>query len=339
MNETQKMVKVGGVCGIIGVLLYFGVALSEGLGLWPESSARTTEVTPSPPRREVAITIDDLPGTIDSIKNLRALQAIADQLLSALVKHRVPAIGFVNESRIYVPGEVDARINLLRRWLDAGMTLGNHSFSHPDLNDTPLQQYEDDVIHGEVITRQLMREKGLNKLYFRFPYNHTGPTREAKNRLEEFLKARHYVIAPFTIEHADYVFNKVYLKAIQDKNDELTKRIRTAYLDFLDTMFDYFERRSQEYLGYEVKQIFLIHANELNAACLDEMIQKLKKRGYAFITLDQALQDTAYQIKDDYVGQLGISWLHRWTISLGIKMNNRDEPDPPQFILDLYQAM
>ena len=29
---------------------------------------------------------------------------------------------------------------------------------------------------------------------------------------------------------------------------------------------------------------------------------------------------------------------YRWTVSLGLKMNNRDEPDAPKFIMDLYQA-
>jgi peptidoglycan/xylan/chitin deacetylase (PgdA/CDA1 family) len=305
------------------------------------SPVKSEGLTPAP-RREVAFTIDDLPIVADDLpggaKGIERIEAMTKKLLLALSSNQVPAIGFVNESRIYVRGETDARINVLRMWLDAGMKLGNHTFSHADFNTTPLPQYEDEVIHGEVITRRLIEERGQGKLYFRFPFNHTGPTREAKNAFEDFLKSRNYLIAPFTVEHEDYVFNRVYARAKRQRDASLVARVREAYLDFLDTMFEYFERHSRDTLGYEVKQVFLIHANEINADCMNEMIARLKRRGYSFITLDQALEDKAYRIKDDYVGRNGISWLHRWTVSLGLKMNNSDEPDAPKFIMDLYQA-
>ncbi len=218
------------------------------------------------------------------------------------------------------------------------MTLGNHSFSHADFNKVSLSQYEDDAIRGEVVTRQLMQERGFNKIYFRYPYNHTGTTKEARDSFQTFLKSRGYEIAPFTVEHEDYIFADAYRKAKQRKDEALAQRIREAYLNHLDTMFDYFERRSRQLLGYEVKQIFLIHDNELNADSMDAMAERLKRRGYSFITLNEALQDKAYQIKDDYVGDYGISWLHRWAVNLGKKLDYRDEPDAPKFVMDIYQG-
>jgi peptidoglycan-N-acetylglucosamine deacetylase len=286
--------------------------------------------------REIAITFDDLPGVVFSNENnLRSLQGLSTQILSTLVKERVPAIGFVNEQRLYVNGETDARIAILRMWLDSGMTLGNHTFSHLKFYDTTLRDYMDDVIHGEVVTRQLMREKNLSTLYFRHPYTNTGPSKVDKDKFEAFLTERGYRIAPFTIENSDYIFNAVY-EGARNKNDQvLAASIKASYLDYLDTMCDYFERRSREVLGYEVKQILLIHANELNAECVTEMVSSLRKRGYTFITLDEALRDEAYKIKDDYVGPMGISWIHRWTVALGQEMNMKYEPDVPKFILDL----
>jgi hypothetical protein len=116
------------------------------------------------------------------------------------------------------------------------------------------------------------------------------------------------------------------------------KRIRAVYLDHLDTKFEYYEQRSRMLLGREVKQIFLIHANEINADSIDEMVQRLKGRGYSFITLERALQDDAYRLEDEYVGDTGISWLHRWMLTLGKKLDYRDDPDPPNFILELWRA-
>jgi len=289
------------------------------------------------PRREVAFTIDDLPLAQDA-NDLEKMRKVNKKLLDSLIANHIPAIGFVNERKLYFKGQMDARTDVLRMWLDAGMSLGNHSFSHPDFNKLSLSQYEDEAIRGEVVTRELMREKGLNKLYFRYPYNHTGTTKEARDSFQEFLKSRGYAIAPFTVEHEDYIFADAYSKAKQKNDEVLAQRIRASYLEFLDTMFNYFERRSRELLGYEIKQIFLIHDNELNADSIGGMAERLKRRGYSFITLEEALRDQAYQNKDEYVGGLGISWLHRWAIGLGKKLDNRDEPDAPKFVMDIYRA-
>ncbi len=287
--------------------------------------------------REVAVTFDDLPMA-DGVKDIVEIETTTKKLLASLVKNRVPAIGFVNEGNLYVKDGTDARINVLRMWLDAGMMLGNHTFSHASFSRTPLPQFMDEVIHGEVVTRRLMKEKGLEIRYFRFPFNNTGATKETKEAMQTFLKSRGYEVTPFTIENEDYVFTVVYRKAKQKKDEALMRQIRAAYLDHIDTKFDYYERRSQMLLGRNMKQIFLIHANQINADTLDGLIEKLKKRGYSFITLDGALQDKAYQIKDEYVGDTGISWLHRWMIALGKELDYRDDPDPPKFIRDLWRA-
>lgn len=309
----------------------------------PFVTAQVKNSDPPANQREVAFTIDDLPiagdpHVVKEISDVKEIEAVTRKLLSSLVAHRVPSIGFVNERKLYVKGETDARINILRMWLDAGMTLGNHTYSHADFSSTPLQEYMDEVIRGEVVTRQLMREKGFSKLYFRYPYNHTGITKEAKEAFQAFLKSRGYEIAPFTVEHDDYIFADVYREAKRKKDGASARRIMAAYLDYLDTKFEYYEGRSRMLLGREVKQIFLIHVNELNADGMGGMAQRLKKRGYTFITLDQALQDKAYQIKDDYTGRAGISWLHRWMLSLGKELDYRDDPDPPKFIMELYRA-
>src|SRR5580692_4454943 len=97
-------------------------------------------VTLSAAGRQVAITIDDLPrggdmGPID----LASLRAMTEQLLRPFREQRIPVIGFVNEGR----GDLAARDlrQILDLWLDAGADLGNHSYSHLNLDDVPLEEY------------------------------------------------------------------------------------------------------------------------------------------------------------------------------------------------------
>lgn len=286
--------------------------------------------------RTVALTFDDLPEALDG-NNLAGMQRNTPALLRTLKLHRAPAIGFVNEAKLHAPGEIDARTAVLKQWCDAGMILGNHTYSHSRLFTTPLAKYEEDVINGEVITRRLMSGHKPYQLYFRHPYTSTGPNKEVKDAFENFLRERGYKVAPFTIENSDYIFNRLYVDAKRNKDTALMERLRNAYLDLNDLEFEFMERLSTEMFSREISQILLIHANDINADCLDQMLKRLEARGYRFVTLDQALEDKAYQTKDDYIGPNGPSWLHRWTVSMGLKMKLAEEPDPPKWVLEMFK--
>ncbi|HKA60207.1 MAG TPA: polysaccharide deacetylase family protein, partial [Gemmatimonadales bacterium] len=56
--------------------------------------------------RSVAVTIDDLPVTAVSVSS--NWDTVTHRLLAALRQHDVPAIGFVNERKLYVDGAVDS---------------------------------------------------------------------------------------------------------------------------------------------------------------------------------------------------------------------------------------
>ncbi len=288
--------------------------------------------------REVAITFDDLPkAVVDPILpggDINDLRATTWLLLTQLAEHQAPAIGFVNESKLYVNGQLEDRIQLLQMWLDAGQQLGNHGYAHLNFQDTPLARYEDNVIRGETITYWLT--KGKEPRYFRHPYNAVGATPDIRDAFRAFLRERGYAVAPFTIEDSDYLFNEVYVRAQHTGDYALVQRIRAAYLDYLDTMFSYFEGVSQEEFGRDIRQIFLIHANDINADMLSDILTRLEKRGYRFITSQRALEDPAYRTPDQYAGPYGISWLHRWKPALGLPFKYTDEPDPPKWILDLH---
>src|SRR5215472_11173326 len=111
--------------------------------------------------KAVAVTVDDLPGAVpgtgQAVGELKDLQKINHTILRILKAHRAPAIGFVNEWKVQVTGERDARAALLQAWLDAGFTLGNHTYRHVSFQSAPLAQYEEETIQGQVVTQNLMK--------------------------------------------------------------------------------------------------------------------------------------------------------------------------------------
>jgi len=142
------------------------------------------------PDRQVAITIDDLPAGAAGFMTADEITGMTTKLLTTLRDQKVPAVGFVNEKKLYKTGEVDARIGALRLWVDYGFELGNHTYSHASLNRVSLQTWEDEVIQGESVTRLLMAEHKMTLRYFRHPYLDTGRDLATRRKAEEFLTQR-----------------------------------------------------------------------------------------------------------------------------------------------------
>jgi len=136
--------------------------------------------------RQVAITIDDLPRGGDlGPADLASIRAMTEQLLRPFREQKIPVIGFVNQGRAGLSA-TDLR-QILDLWLDAGGSLGNHTYSHPDLNGMPLEQYTADILKGEPVLRAALAARGKKLEFYRHPFLHTGPTPEVKRGLEQFL--------------------------------------------------------------------------------------------------------------------------------------------------------
>ncbi|HJR09015.1 MAG TPA: polysaccharide deacetylase family protein [Pyrinomonadaceae bacterium] len=281
------------------------------------------------PRRQVAVTFDDLPFTGDGGKtSLEDLRAFTAKLLSTLNANKIPAIGFVNERKLQREGEREARAALLKMWVDAGLELGNHTFGHASFYSTPLEAFQQQVTDGEPVTRSLLAARGMKLRYFRHPFLNTGPDLKTKEAFEKFLASRGYRVAPVTIDNAEWIFAQAYTQALQRGDTDTARRIADEYTPYMERMFEFYERMSMELFGREIAQTLLVHANALNADHFGRIVHMLKQRGYEFVTLDQALQDKAYEHRDTYTGAVGISWLQRWAITRGGKFK-KEPPLPP----------
>jgi peptidoglycan/xylan/chitin deacetylase (PgdA/CDA1 family) len=218
------------------------------------------------PARAMAVTFDDLPyaagGQPEYLPNA---QRVAKEILRILKTHGVPSTAFVNEIKLQVVGEVDARIALLQQWIDAGMILGNHTYSHADFNQLTIEQFQDEIIKGEIVTRRLMQSHQPYQLYFRHPMTHTGDTLAKKEAIEKFLAAQGYKIVPHTIDNSDFVFDVGYVRALRDRDETMAKRLREAYLNFTMAATEFAERISPSIFGHEIPQTLLLHANDITA--------------------------------------------------------------------------
>lgn len=289
-----------------------------------------------PPERQVTITIDDLPAASNTL-SAAEITAMTTKLLGTLRDQKVPVVGFVNEKKLYRFGETDERIRALRMWLDYGFDLGNHTYTHMSLNRAGLKAWEDDVIQGESVTTLLLAEKKMKMRYFRHPFLDVGRDLQTRREAEAFLTGRGYHIAPITLDAWDWAYAGVYEDAKRRGDAALQKQLADSYLSYSDSMFAYFEQLSKQVVGYEPKQILLIHANQLEADHIGELLDVFRKRGYRFITLEDALSDQAYSLPNEFVGEDGAGWLEQWAITQG--KPPQGAPAFPQWVLDKSNAI
>jgi peptidoglycan/xylan/chitin deacetylase (PgdA/CDA1 family) len=264
-------------------------------------------------RREVAVTIDDLPLVNAGSEDPIARRALTRKLVAALGAEHVPAVGFVIGARAQEPDGG----GLLKVWLDAGLELGNHTATHAGLHKAGIQSFEADILAGDTELRAVLGPKGMSPRYFRHPMLQTGRDQASKRAVRAFLADHGYEVAPITIDNSEWIFARAYAEALKRGDFAAAADVKAAYIPYMESKLDYWERQSKRLLGYEVRQILLFHANALNADAVGDLLAMIKRRGYSFVTLDEAMRDPAYALPDGYEGGAGISWLHRWAFALG----------------------
>ena len=284
-------------------------------------------------KRKIAVTIDDLP-VVTIYNDINVRRQITRDLLAHIKDAGIPVVGFVNEGKLYKDGNLAAtEVDLLRQWMSAGLELGNHTYSHMSLNGNSVEDFLADAEKGEIVTKGLLKERGMKMRYFRHPYLHTGLDMETKKTVADFFLNHGYTVAPVTVDDSDWIFASAYDKTKKKGDLKLRKRIADAYIPYLDSKLDYFERQSMALFGREVNQTLLLHANSINAALFGEVVKLLRKRGYECVTLEEALKDKAYSQPETFTGKAGISWLHRWAIARGKENILPDEPRVPDFVM------
>lgn len=319
-------------------------ALPSCGGRVPAEAASAAVEDGRPPRR-IAVTIDDLPVTPPNRHTTGQQERITEKLLAVLAEHEVPAIGFVNESKLEADGEVDPRrVALLERWLDAGFQLGNHGYAHLDLHTVDPDLWMEDVLRGEGVTRPLAERRGEPFRFFRHPFLHTGRSVQIQRRTQAFLHEHGYRVAPVTIDNGEWIYGGAYADAWNRGDEEAMRKLGEDYVRYMLEVVAFYEGQAEAILSPESAEPFphtlLIHAYALNADWLDPLLDSLEARGYAWVPLDEALEHSAYdRPTHGYTGSGGITWLHRWAITEGLGRETfQGEPEVPGWVEEMRAA-
>lgn len=289
--------------------------------------------------RRVTVTFDDLPfqASSDALCDPEAALALTNSFLDMLRPLDAHAAAFVNESQVCEERRDEILPVLLNAWVDAGVDLGNHGFSHMDINRVTADEWLADMELGAVTTRQVLQSRGRWLSWMRHPFLHAGDTPEKRAAADAGLAAMGLRVAPVTIDNSDWMFGALYRDAEAAGDEALKHRIGEAYVAYMSAIMDFWEPYSAEVAGgAEPAQILLLHANTLNRDWYPQVHALFLARGYRFMSLEETMNDPLYARPESYAGPKGMSWLHRWRLEAGEPV--RWEPEPPKWITDAFAA-
>jgi peptidoglycan/xylan/chitin deacetylase (PgdA/CDA1 family) len=215
---------------------------------------------------------------------------VGKQLIAAMqAAHMPPVWGFVNG--VHTTEEPDST-PMLQEWRDAGLPLGNHTWSHPSLNRTPLADWEADLKKNEPLLQSYMPAGTWR--WVRFPFLDEGDTPEKREAAREYLRAHGYKIAAVTMSFGDYMFNGPYARCAGKNDAAGIAQLEKTYLDAAADNLDFSRAMSQALFKRDIPYVLLMHVGAFDARMLPRLIQLYQSKGVTFVSLEDAEKDPFY---------------------------------------------
>jgi peptidoglycan-N-acetylglucosamine deacetylase len=274
---------------------------------------------------EIAFTWDDLPAH-STLPRGETREDIAKQIILAMKQAGMPpAFGFVNGVQTEREPLSTA---VLRDWRNAGLPLGNHTWSHMNLSQNSLVDWESDVLKNEPLLESYMGNE--NWRWLRFPYLAEGDTPEKRAAARKFLAVHGYKLAGVTMSFGDYMFNEPYARCIAKNDTSGITNLEASYLQAAAANIDYTRAMSNALFGRDIPYVLLMHIGALDARLLPRLLDLYRRRGFRFVRLETAERDPFYRNDLD----LSLPSVPD-TLEEAMRERNLPMPPAPQLKLDL----
>jgi peptidoglycan-N-acetylglucosamine deacetylase len=241
---------------------------------------------------QVALTFDDLPSHGPLPEGLSRVDII-NSIIAALRAANAPQVyGFINAKSL---AEEPGTGQVLQLWRDAGFPLGNHTYSHMDLDTNSLEAFEKDVLAIEATLQKY--GAGEDWHWFRFPFLHEGDTAEKHRGIEAFLKARGYQVAEVTLSFNDYAYNEPYARCLAKHDAPAIEQLKQSYMDGAAESLERGRKISDQLYHRGTKYIMLLHVGGFQTVMLPKLLDLLKQKNFQLITLPEAAADPIYNVE------------------------------------------
>src|ERR1700722_9245519 len=263
--------------------------------------------------QKLAITFDDLPLNGALPPGVTRADTARDVLAILKKRHVPPVYGFINAKKL--EGNADGA-EALKLWA-AAEPVGNHTYSHMDLEQNPAEAFEREIEENEPALELL--EAKDNWHWFRYPYLHEADTVEKRRAVRAYLKGHGYRIAQVTLDWEDYLWNTAYARCEEKKDAKSMEWLRSSYLSTASTFLDLGREQAKLIYGHEINYVLLMHLGVYSSTILPDALDLLKQKGFKLVTLEEAESDAAYEGDPDVGLHDAGTMLDQWMQVKGIK--------------------
>ncbi len=289
----------------------------------PDSLASDRPLGPT----KIAVTIDDFPESGD-IPSGMTRQGMVRKIIDTLSENGiVNPYGFANGlSKVYDPDEIP----IFKMWLAARHPLGNHTYSHVNLNQVGVTAFLEDIAKEDQFLAGLHEDSpsGIQRRrVFRYPYMDEGDTLAKRNAVRAYLSKNGYRIAEVTTDYSDWVWNAAYIRCVAKQDEKSIRWLKDHVVDSADRHVHGADSASGYLLNRAIPQILLVHVLAFNSITLDAVLKHLRGEGVQFVSLDEALADPAYSINPNYAYDGGRTFLDQIAESRGLGIRRFDDTE------------
>ena len=246
-------------------------------------STLTADPPASAPRPRIALTMDDPAVSLNSRMEWREANR---RILDTLEKRKLKIALFVCGMRVDAP---EGRA-LLGQWDDAGHLLGNHSYSHVNLNATTYDAFVADFLRNEPILAPYRHRA----LLFRFPGLKEGDTAEKRDRFRAFLRSRNYRNGAVTADASDWYIDDRMCQRLRSDSSAALEPYRDYLVAHLLDRASYYRQLAWDVLGHEIRHTLLVHYRTIHALFLPDVMTAFEKAGWEWIDAQQAFDDPVF---------------------------------------------
>jgi peptidoglycan-N-acetylglucosamine deacetylase len=240
--------------------------------------------------QQIAFTWDDLPAH-SALPPGETRVEIGRKLIAAMKEaHLPPVYGFLNG---ILTEEEPLSTPMLKDWHDAGLQLGNHTWSHMNLNQHSLAEWEADTLRNEAPLKSYMGSDDWH--WLRYPNLAEGDTLQKREGARKFLAEHGYKIAAVTMSFGDYLYNGPYARCVAKNDAASVAQLEASYLAAADATIAYTRSMSNELYGRDIPYVLLMHVGALDARMLPRLLKLYRDKGFSFISLQDAEKDPFYK--------------------------------------------
>jgi peptidoglycan/xylan/chitin deacetylase (PgdA/CDA1 family) len=269
------------------------------------------------PHPVVALTFDDLPavGSLPPNTNrTKILTTLAAELKAA---HLEGTYGFVNAVKL--ENDPDAQ-QALHAWLDAGMNVGSHTWSHPSLTSISAEAFEHDIALNEPALETYGQTRDWR--WFRYPFLWEGDTLDKRRAVRSYLAEHRYRVAQVSIDFEDYAWKDAYGRCSAKQDTAAIDWLKQSYLEAAREYITLGREEQIIAFGHEIPNVLLLHATAFTTLMLPQLLDQLRSDGFSFDALADVEKDPAYAMDPDAALRYGGTLPDQF-------MDSRHLPYPP----------